>query len=108
MNAGQLSVRGEAGPELILPLNDRRRTAELLRQYLPRAKAYASGGLVGGSISIASEVAMRANQSIVYSPTINGTGLSKHEIETLLEKDHAKLLKEFDKRDALARTGRRT
>lgn len=49
MANGQLSVRGEAGPELILPLNDRRRAAELLNIYLPDVRRFAQGGLVGGS-----------------------------------------------------------
>jgi hypothetical protein len=106
---GQLAVRGEAGPELILPLNDPARTAELLHQYLPGVRKFASGGLVGRGSSPAISP-MEALASIprthVYAPVINGSGLSQKEIEALLEKDHAKFIKELNRIDALAK-GRR-
>lgn len=94
MNAGQLSVRGEAGPELILPLNDRRRTAELLRQYLPRAKAYAKGGMVGGQIvGNATEIIAKGAPNMVYAPTINGSGLSEAALQRVLAKERNATLK---------------
>ena len=52
MDRGKLSVRGEAGPELILPLSDPERTNELLHRYLPRK--FATGGIVDVSNTIAS------------------------------------------------------
>jgi hypothetical protein len=94
MNAGQLSVRGEAGPELILPLTDRKRTAELLRQYLPRAKAYAKGGVVGGQIvGNATEIIAKGAPNVVYAPTINGSGLSEAALQRVLAKERNATLK---------------
>ncbi|MFA5376564.1 MAG: phage tail tape measure protein [Dehalococcoidia bacterium] len=52
---GQLNAVGETfEPELILPLNDRKRTMELLQQHIPMARRFANGGLInGGNISAA-------------------------------------------------------
>jgi hypothetical protein len=52
---GQMNVVGETfEPELILPLNDHRRTMELIAQNIPMVRRFANGGMVnGGNVSAA-------------------------------------------------------
>lgn len=102
MNDGQLAVRGEAGPELILPLSDPARVAELLRRYLPGVHKFATGGLVGSSGVLQNLSAAIGPTSITYAPVINGAGLSEAALQRVLEKERKKIFAEVSKKQVLA------
>ncbi len=53
VNDAVFALIGEAGPELVLPLSDPRRTMELLQKYLP-IRAFAAGG--GGGLRMSSSL----------------------------------------------------
>ncbi len=91
---GNLNVRGEAGPELILPLTNPKRTYELLNRYLPM-RSFAGGGLAGSLPN----VSVRSGGQTVNLPPIHihGANQSDAQLERILNKTMRAAVKEVAK-----------
>jgi hypothetical protein len=101
-------VFGEAGREAFVPISDRAAGLRILPQVMRElgVPMFAQGGITGYRSIHDTYAASSATPSIVYSPTINGVGLSMGELAMVLERDHKKLLKAVAKKDILARRRR--
>lgn len=102
-------VFGEAGREAFVPISDRAAGLRILPQVMRElgVRTFASGGIAGsGSGIVATGYKFGDSPSIIYSPTINGVGISMDELQMVLERDHKKLLKAVAKKDILARRRR--
>jgi hypothetical protein len=91
---GNMNVVGETfEPELILPLNDRKRTMELIAANIPMARRFANGGMVGGGGNVS---AAFGGVTLRYAPVINGSGLSEAALQRVLRKERKDTLEQVE------------
>lgn len=90
---GNMNVVGETfEPELILPLNDHKRTMELIAANIPMARRFANGGMVGGG----NVSAAFGGVTLHYAPVINGSGLSEAALQRVLRKERKDTLEQVE------------
>lgn len=91
--SGNMNVVGETfEPELILPLNDHKRTMELIAANIPMARRFANGGIVGGG----NVSAAFGGVTLHYAPVINGSGLSEAALQRVLRKERKDTLEQVE------------